>query len=94
LGDVFSLDIAEVMIGIYPLSFYVVSFESGRAEEIFSCESDWQYNAYNGTGFFADQKPFKELRSVFSLHTETFSIAVAEKSNITKLDEIAGTTGA
>jgi TRAP transporter TAXI family solute receptor len=52
-------------------------------------QSDWQYNAYNGTGFFADQKPFKELRSVFSLYTETFTIAVSEKSGIKKLDEIA-----
>lgn len=53
-------------------------------------QSDWQYNAYNGTGFFADQKPFKELRSVLSLYTETFSIAVAEKSGIEKLEDIAG----
>jgi len=53
-------------------------------------QSDWQYNAYNGTGFFADQKPFKELRSVFSLHTETFSMAVSEKSEIRKLDDIVG----
>jgi TRAP transporter TAXI family solute receptor len=51
-------------------------------------QSDWQYHAYNGTGFFADQKPFKELRSVFSLYTETFVIAVQEKSGIKKLDDI------
>jgi TRAP transporter TAXI family solute receptor len=53
-------------------------------------QSDWQYHAYNGTGFFSDQKPFKELRSVFSLYTETFTIAVAEKSEIKKLDDILG----
>lgn len=53
-------------------------------------QSDWQYHAYNGTGFFADQKPFKELRSVFSLYTETFTIAVSEKSEIKKLDDIVG----
>ncbi len=53
-------------------------------------QSDWQYHAYNGTGFFADQKPFKELRSVFSLYTETFAIAVTEKSGISKLDDLAG----
>ncbi len=53
-------------------------------------QSDWQYAAYNGTGFFADQKPFKELRSVFSLYTETFTIAVLEKSEIKKLDDILG----
>ncbi len=53
-------------------------------------QSDWQYHAYNGTGFFGDQSPFKNLRSVFSLYTETFSIAVAEKSGIKKLDDIVG----
>ena len=53
-------------------------------------QSDWQYHAYNGTGFFSDQKPFKELRSVFSLYSETFTIAVLEKSNIKKIDDITG----
>lgn len=53
-------------------------------------QSDWQYHAYRGTGFFADQKPFKELRSVFSLYTETFTMAVVEKSGIKTLDEIVG----
>jgi len=53
-------------------------------------QSDWQYHAYNGSGFFADQKPLKELRSVFSLYTETFTIAVQEKSDIRKLDDLLG----
>lgn len=53
-------------------------------------QSDWQYHAYNGTGFFADQKPFKGLRSVFSLYTETFTIAVLEKSDIKTLDDLVG----
>jgi TRAP transporter TAXI family solute receptor len=53
-------------------------------------QSDWQYHAYNGSGFFADQKPFKELRSVISLYTETFSIVVTDKSGIQKLDDIVG----
>ncbi len=52
-------------------------------------QSDWQYHAYNGTGFFGDQSPFKSLRSVLSLYTETFTIAVSEKSGIKTLDDIA-----
>ncbi len=51
-------------------------------------QSDWQYQAYNGANFFADQKPFEELRSVFSLYTETFTIAVKEDSQINNLDDI------
>lgn len=53
-------------------------------------QSDWQHHAYNGTGFFADQKPFKEMRSVFSLYSETFTMAVVDKSDITKLDDMVG----
>ncbi len=53
-------------------------------------QSDWQHHAYNGTGFFADQKPFKELRSVFSLYSETFTMAVVDKSDIAKLDDMVG----
>jgi len=53
-------------------------------------QSDWEYHAYNGSGFFADQKPLKELRSVFSLYTETFAIAVAEKSKINNLNDLVG----
>jgi len=53
-------------------------------------QSDWQYHAYKGTGFFADQEPFKNLRSIFSLYTETFTLGVLESSGIKKLDDIAG----
>jgi TRAP transporter TAXI family solute receptor len=53
-------------------------------------QSDWQYHAYNGTEFFSDQKPFKDLRSVFSLYTETFTMAVLDSSSIKKFDDIVG----
>jgi TRAP transporter TAXI family solute receptor len=53
-------------------------------------QSDWQYHSYQGTGFFADQAPFKDLRSVFSLYTETFTVIVREDSGITDLDAIKG----
>jgi TRAP transporter TAXI family solute receptor len=53
-------------------------------------QSDWQYHAYNGTGFFSNQKPFRELRSVFSLYTEAFVVAVKNDSNIRTIDDIVG----
>lgn len=49
-------------------------------------QSDWQYHAFYGTGFFADQKPFSDLRSVFSLYTETLAIAVRRSSNIKSIN--------
>lgn len=53
-------------------------------------QADWQFHAYNATGFFADQKPFRELRSVFSLYTQAFLIAVKKDSNIKTIDDIVG----
>ena len=61
-----------------------------RAIDLGVVQSDWQHHAYEGSGFFADQKPFKDLRSVFSLYTETFTIAVRSDSGIKKLDDIKG----
>ena len=53
-------------------------------------QSDWQYHAYYGSGFFADQDPFSNLRSVFSLYTETFAIAVLKNSNIKSISDLDG----
>tara|TARA_B100001564_G_C20655765_1_gene679106 strand:- start:1277 stop:2260 length:984 start_codon:yes stop_codon:yes gene_type:complete len=52
-------------------------------------QSDWQYHAYKGTSIFKDQGPLNDLRSVFSLHTEAFTLVVREDSGITKLDDLA-----
>ena len=53
-------------------------------------QSDWQYSAYRGEGVFADGPPFKTLRSLFSLHSEMFTVAVGKKSGIHKLSELKG----
>lgn len=53
-------------------------------------QSDMQYSAYKGIGIFSDQEKFDGLRSVFSLFTETFVLAVSENSGIKKLDDIVG----
>lgn len=53
-------------------------------------QSDWQYNAYRGEGVFADGPPFTDLRSVFSLHSEMFTVAVAKDSGIKKFADLKG----
>ncbi|MBT0964051.1 TAXI family TRAP transporter solute-binding subunit, partial [Denitromonas iodatirespirans] len=37
-------------------------------------QSDWQYHAVKGTSKFAEAGPFKELRAVFSIHPEPFTV--------------------
>ena len=51
-------------------------------------QSDWQYHAYNGTGPFSDGAPRKNLRTLFSLHTEIFTVAVREDSGINSLNDL------
>ncbi|MDA9231314.1 TAXI family TRAP transporter solute-binding subunit [Rickettsiales bacterium] len=53
-------------------------------------QSDWQYHAFKGTGFFGDQPPYKDLRSIASFYTETFAIAVKHSSGISKIDDLIG----
>lgn len=53
-------------------------------------QSDWQYNAYKGAGLFADQGPNEKLRSLFSLHSEAFTIVASDKSGIKSFDELKG----
>ena len=52
-------------------------------------QSDWQYHAYNGTSRFADN-PFPELRAVFSVHPEPFTLIVRAESGITSFEELVG----
>jgi TRAP transporter TAXI family solute receptor len=54
-------------------------------------QSDWQYHAYNGTApkQFPDGA-FKELRAVFSVHPEPFTVVARADSGITSFDDLKG----
>ncbi|MGB2078618.1 MAG: TAXI family TRAP transporter solute-binding subunit [Vibrio sp.] len=45
-------------------------------------QSDWQYHGYNGTSQFEDQGEFKDMRAVFSLHTEPFNVIARTDAGI------------
>lgn len=53
-------------------------------------QSDWQFHAYNGTALFERLGPDKDLRSVFSLHSEPFTIVARKDSGITKFEDLKG----
>lgn len=53
-------------------------------------QSDWQYHAYNGTSKFADKGAFKELRAVFSVHPEPFTVVARADSGIKTFDDLKG----
>jgi TRAP transporter TAXI family solute receptor len=52
-------------------------------------QSDWQHHAYNGTSKFADN-PFPEVRAMFSVHPEPFTLLVRGDSGITSFEELKG----
>jgi TRAP transporter TAXI family solute receptor len=53
-------------------------------------QSDWQYHAYHGTSKFEEQGPNKELRAVFSVHAEPFTVVARADSGIKTFDDLKG----
>ncbi len=52
-------------------------------------QSDWQFHAFNGTSKFADN-PFPEVRAMFSVHPEPFTLLVRGDSGITSFEGLKG----
>ena len=53
-------------------------------------QSDWQYHAYNGTSKFSDKGPNKDLRAVFSVHPEPFTVVARKDSGIKNFKDLKG----
>jgi len=72
-------------------SLYNLSNVRDGGLDIGIAQSDWQYHAVKGTGpvKFMDGA-FRNLRALFSLHAEPFTLVVRRDAGITRLDEIVG----
>ncbi len=53
-------------------------------------QSDWQYHALNGTNGFIEDKPDSELRSLFSVHGEPFTLVARRDAEIEHLQDLVG----
>ena len=53
-------------------------------------QSDWQYHAYHGTSKFKDKGPNKDLRAVFSVHPEPFTVVARADSGIKNFRDLVG----
>lgn len=53
-------------------------------------QSDWQYHAYTGTSVFEPAGPDTELRSMFSLHAEPFTVVVRLGAGIKSIEDLKG----
>ena len=53
-------------------------------------QSDWQYHAWNGSKVFEDKGPNKDLRAVFSVHPEPFTVVARKDSGIKTFEDLKG----
>jgi TRAP transporter TAXI family solute receptor len=53
-------------------------------------QSDVQYNSYNGVSNFADQGAFEDLRAVFSVHPEPFTVVARADAGVSTFDDLKG----
>lgn len=53
-------------------------------------QSDVQFNAFKGAGAFKDAGAYGELRSVFSVHPEPFTVLARKEANIAKFEDFKG----
>ena len=53
-------------------------------------QSDWQYHAYHGTSKFEEAGANKDLRAVFSVHPEPFTVVARADSGIKTFTDLKG----
>ena len=53
-------------------------------------QSDWQFHAYHGSSKFKGAGANKDLRAVFSVHPEPFTVVARSDSGINNFDDIKG----
>ncbi|MCV6546664.1 MAG: TAXI family TRAP transporter solute-binding subunit [Cohaesibacter sp.] len=53
-------------------------------------QSDWQFHAYNGTSKFKEKGKFEDLRAVFSVHPEPFTVVARADSGIKNFQDLKG----
>jgi TRAP transporter TAXI family solute receptor len=53
-------------------------------------QSDWQYHAYNGTSQFEGDAAFPDIRAVFSVHAEPFTLIARADAGIESFEDLKG----
>ncbi len=53
-------------------------------------QSDWQHHSYHGTSQFSDAGPHEELRAVFALHPEPFTVVARADAGVKTFEDLKG----
>jgi len=71
-------------------SVYNLNAVAGGELDMGVAQSDMQYEAVKGTGKFAAAGPDKDLRAVFSIHPEPFTVVARTDSGVKKFADLKG----
>jgi TRAP transporter TAXI family solute receptor len=71
-------------------SVYNVNAVRSGELEVGVAQSDVQFKAFNGEGSFAEQGANPDLRSVFSIHPEPFTVVARADAGITNFEDLKG----
>ena len=71
-------------------SAYNINAIRGGDLDFGMAQSDVHYNALKGVGPFEKDGPFKELRAVFSVHPEPFTVLARKEANIKSFEDFKG----
>jgi TRAP transporter TAXI family solute receptor len=69
--------------------FNVNTIKAGELDMGFT-QSDVQFNAVKGAGQFKDAGAYPDLRAVFAVHPEPFTVVARKEANITKFEDFKG----
>ncbi|MDG4554459.1 MAG: TAXI family TRAP transporter solute-binding subunit [Candidatus Competibacter sp.] len=69
--------------------FNLQQIRSGKSQ-LGVVQSDWQYRATNGTGVFESAGPDTDLRALFSVHGEPFTVVARRDAGIKTFDDLKG----
>ncbi len=71
-------------------SIYNINNIKAGELEMGIAQSDWQYHAYHGTSKFENQGAYKDLRAVFSIHAEPFTVLARKDANVKNFNDLKG----
>ncbi|TEW54440.1 TAXI family TRAP transporter solute-binding subunit [Psychromonas sp. RZ22] len=90
VNQVRGVDNIRCEIKTTPGSIYNISAIKKQEVDLAVVQSDWQHHAYNGTSRFEKQGELNQLRSLFSVHAEPFTVLAREDANISSFEDIKG----
>jgi len=69
--------------------FNINTIRSGELD-LGMAQSDWQFHAMKGTAAFKDAGAFGDLRAVFSVHPEPFTVLARKEANVKSFADFKG----